>query len=221
MVGGGGPTVKGIALLAAPPLRMTTTGPVLAPVGTGATMLVELQLVGVAGAPLNKTAPVPWLAPKLDPLMVTDVPTGPTEGLKFVMFGDGVTVKLTPLLVTLPTVTTTLPVVAPVGTLVTMLVSLQLVPRTGIPLKVIELNPLVAPKLDPLIVNDVPTGPDEGVKLVMNGKTVNGTGLLAKPPTVTTTLPDTVPAGTGATMLVALQLVGVASVPLKPTVLVP
>jgi hypothetical protein len=99
---------------------------------------------------------------------------------------------------------------------------LQLVATTGIVLNVIELNPLVAPKLDPLIVNDVPTGPDEGFRPVMTGKTVNGTKLLlATPPTVTTTLPDTVPAGTGATMLVALQLVGVATVPLKLTVLVP
>jgi hypothetical protein len=164
---------------------------------------------------------LPWLAPKLDPLIVTDVPTGPTDGLKFVIVGDGVTVKFIPLLATLPTVTTTLPVVAPVGTLVAMLVSLQLVAVSGIVLKVIELNPNVAPKLDPFIVNDVPTGPDEGFRLVMTGKTVNGTGLLAKPPTVTTTLPDTVPAGTGATMLVALQLEGVASVPLNVTVLVP
>jgi hypothetical protein len=197
MFGGGGPTVKGIPLLAAPPLRITMTGPVLAPAGTGATMLVEPQLVGVTGVPLNKTVPVSWLAPKLDPLIVTDVPTGPAEGLKFVMFGDGVTVKLTPLLAKPPTLTTTFPGVAPVGTLVTMLVSLQLVATTGIVLKVIELNPLVAPKLDPFIVNDVPTGPDEGLRLEMTGKTVNGTKLLlATPPTVTTTLPDTVPAGT-------------------------
>jgi len=185
-------------------------------------MLVALQLDGVAGAPLNKTLLLPWVAPKLDPLIVTDVPTGPTEGLKFVMFGEGVTVKLTPLLVKPPAVTTTLPVVAPVGTLLTILVSPQFVATTGMVLKEIELNPLVAPKLDPFIVNGVPTGPDEGFKLVMTGKTVNGTKLLlATPPTVTTTLPDTVPAGTGATMLVALQPVGVASVPLNVIVLVP
>jgi hypothetical protein len=138
-------------------------------------MLVGLQLVGVAGAPLNRTVLLPWVGPKLDPLIVTGTPIGPEEGLKFVIAGDGVTVKLTPLLGKLPTVTTTLPVVAPVGTLVTMLVSLQLVATTGIPLKVIELDPLVGPKLDPLIVKNVPTGPDERLKLVMTGKTVNGT----------------------------------------------
>jgi hypothetical protein len=38
---------------------------------------------------------------------------------------------------------------------------------------------------------------------------------------VTTTLPVVVPVGTVATMLVALQLVGAAVVPLKVTLLVP
>ena len=45
--------------------------------------------------------------------------------------------------------------------------------------------------------------------------------LLACPPTVTTTLPVVAPVGTGATIEVALQLVGVATVPLKVTVLLP
>jgi hypothetical protein len=43
--------------------------------------------------------------------------------------------------------------------------------------------------------------------------------LLCTPLTVTITLPVVAPAGTGATMLVALQLVGVAAAPLKVTVL--
>jgi hypothetical protein len=175
MLGDDDPTVKVAPLLTAPPPRVTKTRPVLANVGTGATMLVGLQLVGVAGAPLNRTLLLPWVGPKLDPLIVTGTPIGPVEGLKFVMVGDGVTVKLTPLLGKLPTVTTTFPVVAPVGTLVTMLESLQLVATTRIPLKVIELDPLVGPKLDPFIVKNVPTGPEERFKLVMTGKTVNGT----------------------------------------------
>jgi hypothetical protein len=45
--------------------------------------------------------------------------------------------------------------------------------------------------------------------------------MLATPPTVTTTLPVVAANGTGTVMLVALQLVGVASVPLNVTVLVP
>ena len=40
-------------------------------------MLVALQLVGVASAPLKLTVPVPCAEPKLVPLMVTEVPTIP------------------------------------------------------------------------------------------------------------------------------------------------
>jgi hypothetical protein len=50
---------------------------------------------------------------------------------------------------------------------------------------------------------------------------VNATPLLATPPTVTTTFPVVAALGTGTTMLVALQPVGVAAVPLKVTVLDP
>jgi hypothetical protein len=134
------------------------------------------------------------------------------------------TVKLTPLLATPPTVTTTLPVVAPAGTGTVMLVALQLVGVPAVPLNVTVLVPCVAPKFAPLIVTDVPTAPVLGFKLVMLGPgtvTVKLTPLLAAPPTVTTTLPVVAPAGTGATMLVALQLVGTAAMPLNVTVLVP
>lgn len=51
--------------------------------------------------------------------------------------------------------------------------------------------------------------------------TVKFTPLLATPPTVTTTLPVVAPVGAGATILVVLQLVGVAVLPLNLTVLVP
>src|SRR5438309_10889925 len=106
------------------PPAMTISLPVVAPAGTGATMLVALQLVGVAPIPLNVTVLVPWFAPKLAPVTVTDVPRTPDVGLSPVMFGGGtVTVKFTPLLATPPTVTTTFPVVAPLGTGATMLVA--------------------------------------------------------------------------------------------------
>ncbi len=45
--------------------------------------------------------------------------------------------------------------------------------------------------------------------------------MLAAPPTVTTTFPVVAPAGTSTTTLVALQLVGVAVIPLNVAVLVP
>lgn len=77
--------------------------------------------------------------------------------------------------------------------------------------------------MTPEIVTEVPDGPDVGETLVIVGvcDTVNGIPLLATPPTVTTTFPEVAPIGTGTTMLVALQLVGVAGVPLNVTVLVP
>ena len=51
--------------------------------------------------------------------------------------------------------------------------------------------------------------------------TVKLTPLLAMPPTLTTTFPVVAPLGTFATILVALQLITVAAVWLKVTVLVP
>ena len=67
----------------------------------------------------------------------------------------------------------------------------------------------------PVIVTEVPTGPDVGARLVMVGvgSTVNVIPLLATPLTVTTTGPVVALAGTGTTMDVALQLVGVDVVP--------
>ena len=73
-------------MLGWPPI-VTTTFPVVAPPGTGTTMLVADQLVGVAVVPLNVTALVPLVAPKFDPVIVTDVPTGPLDGATLVTLG--------------------------------------------------------------------------------------------------------------------------------------
>jgi hypothetical protein len=59
----------------------------VAPLGTGTTMLVALQLVGVPAIPLNVTVLDPCVEPKLAPVIVTDVPTGPDVGDKLVMTG--------------------------------------------------------------------------------------------------------------------------------------
>jgi hypothetical protein len=70
-------------------------------------------------------------------------------------------VKGDPLLACPPTVTTTLPVVAPAGTVTVMLVVLQeLAVPAGVPLKVTVLVPCVAPKFVPVMVIDVPTAPE-------------------------------------------------------------
>lgn len=104
------------------------------------------------------------------PEIVTEVPIGPEVGLKLVMLGGGiVTVNKMPLLDCPATVTTTLPVVAPLGTGTEMLVALQLVGAAVVPLKVTVLVPCEAPKFEPLIVTEVPTRPELGFKLVILG----------------------------------------------------
>ena len=186
-------------------------------------MLVELQLAGEAGVPLKLTVLVPCEEPKLEPEIVTRVPIGPETGLRPEMFGGGgVTEKFTPLLATPPTVTTTFPVVAAAGTGAVMLEALQAVGDASVPLKVTVLVPCVVPKFAPAMVTAVPTAPEEGVKLVMlggGGVTVKLIPLLDMPATVTRTLPVVADVGTGTTMLLEVQLVGDATVPLKLTVL--
>src|SRR5882762_1721538 len=125
------------------PPTETTTFPLVAPAGTGATMRVSDQLVVRAATPLNssKLDLVPTVGPKFVPFTLTTVPMGPALGLTLLMLGGGVTVNGSPLLGVPPTLTTTFPVVAPVGTDVSMLVSLQEVAVAGVPPKVIVLDP--------------------------------------------------------------------------------
>jgi hypothetical protein len=163
IAGAGRVTVKLTPLLAVPP-AVTTTFPLAAPVGTGTTMLVAFQLVGVPVVPLKVTVLAPCVAPKFVPVIVTAVPTIPVVGFKLVMFGaEAVTVKLAPALATPPTVTTTFPVAAPVGTGTVILPALQTVGTPAVPLNVTVLDPCVAPKFEPVIVTEVPTAPELGV----------------------------------------------------------
>ncbi len=205
------------------PLAFTTTFPVVAPEGTVATMLLALQLVTVAVVPLNLTVPLPCDEPKFVPAMVTEAPTAPEVGDRLMMLGVGSTVKLFPLLSTPLACTTTFPVVAPVGTVTTMLLGPQVVTLAVVPLNLTVLVPWVEPKFDPAIVTEAPTAPAVGVKLVILGAatTVKLFPLLATPDTVTTTFPVVAPEGTVATMLLAPQVVTLAVVPLNLTVLVP
>ncbi len=165
---GGTTIVKFTPLLARPP-TVTTTLPVVAPAGTGTAMLVALQLAWAAVVPLNVTALVPCEVPKFAPAIVTDVPTVPEFGAKLVMLGGTRTVKLTPLLDTPATVTTTLPVVALVGTGTAMPVALQLVGIAVVPLNVTALDPWVAPKFEPVMTTAVPTTPEVGFKFEIVG----------------------------------------------------
>jgi len=83
---GVGIIVKVMPLLGTPP-TVTTTGPVVAPTGTMAMMLVALQFDTVAGVLLNATVLDPIDAPKFVPVIVIDAPTAPVVWLRLVMFG--------------------------------------------------------------------------------------------------------------------------------------
>jgi len=111
-------TVKLKPLLASP-TTVTTMFPVVAPDGTGTTMLVMLQLLGVAATPLNLSVLLPCEEPKFEPEIVTIAPGIPEEGETLEITGVGAepTVNGNALL-TNPSnvVKTTGPVVAPVGT---------------------------------------------------------------------------------------------------------
>ena len=60
----------------------------LAPAGTKTTIDVALQLlIDVAAVPLNVTVLVPCVAPKLEPLIVTEAPAGPEPGETLLITG--------------------------------------------------------------------------------------------------------------------------------------
>src|SRR5260221_5039770 len=202
MILGAAVTVKATPLLATPE-TVTTMIPVVAPFGTGATIFVDVQLVGGAGVPLNVTVLVPWVDPKFVPVIVKAVPIEPDVGERLVMLGAVTTVKITPLLATPETVTTTFPVVAPDGTHATMLVALQLVAVAAMPPNLTVLGPCVVPKFVPASVTQIPTIPEVGFRLVMLGVavTVNDTLLLGTPETLTTTFPLVAPGGTNTAIL--------------------
>jgi hypothetical protein len=66
---------------------VATTLPLLAPAGTGATMLVDDHDVGAAETPLNVTLLPLDDAPKFEPEIVTTVPAVPLDGERLEMLG--------------------------------------------------------------------------------------------------------------------------------------
>src|SRR5437667_10144983 len=137
---GAGTTVKLTPLLANP-LALATRFPVVAPLGTVVVMLVALQVPTVAVAPVKTTVPVPCVAPKFVPVMVTVAPTAPVVTDRPDMLGAATTVKFTPLLAWLDTVTTTFPELAPLGTVTTMLDAPHEVTDAAVPLNLTVLPP--------------------------------------------------------------------------------
>lgn len=101
--------------------------------------------------------------------MVTTEPTAPVLGARLLMLGAGVTVNVDPLLGCPPTVTTTDPVVAPVGTGAVIDVALQAVGVELTPLKLTVLLPCGVRKFVPAITTEVATAPVFGVRLVIVG----------------------------------------------------
>jgi hypothetical protein len=108
-------TVKVPELCTVPFGVVTEIGPVVAPEGTVAVICVPAAFtLNPADAPLNLTADASW---RFVPLIVTDVPTGPLVGLKLLMVGPDVTMKLLPVCAVPSGVVTEIgPVVAPDGT---------------------------------------------------------------------------------------------------------
>src|SRR4051812_18635381 len=135
------------------------------------------------------------------------------------MLAVGNTVKLLPLLLIPATLTTTLPVVAPEGTLTAMLVPFHDVAVAMVPLNFTVLVPCVPPKLVPVMVTGADTAPDVTERLVMLGGTVKLIPLLDTPPITTVTGPVVAPTGTVTpTLVFAHEPYVIAEVPLKLTV---
>jgi hypothetical protein len=159
-------TVNGSALLAIPP-TVTTRFPVVAPFGTGTETLVALQFVGIPTVPLNATVLAPRVAPKLTPVIVTEVPNVPEVRDRLRTVGACDTVNRTALLASPPAVTTTFPEVAPLGTGTTIRVALQYVAVPVVPLNVTV--PGLEPKLSPAIVTSAVGTATFGDKLATEG----------------------------------------------------
>jgi hypothetical protein len=210
MVGlGGVVTSKFLELVAVPPGVVTRILPSAAPDGTVAVILVEEFTVNEAEALLNVTL---LTLTKLVPLIVTEVPTGPELGEKELIVGAGGEVTSKPLeLVAVPpgVVTRILPSVAPEGTVAVIFVEEFTVKDAetllNVTAEVVKPLPL---KLVPLMVTEVPTGPEAGEKELIVGDgmevvTVKLDRLEPVPPDAVTLIgPDVAPEGTVAVILV-------------------
>ncbi len=193
---GGLMSVKLPVLLAVPAEVVTLIGPLVAPVGTVAVIVVAEPTVKLALAPLNSTA----LAPvKFVPLIETLVPAGPLVGVKLEMVGGLMTVKLSVLLAVPAEVVTLIgPLVTPDGTVAVIALAEFTVKLALVPLNCTALAPV---KFAPLMVTVVPTPPLAGEKLLIvgAGMTVKLLPLLAVPPAVVMLIdPLVAPAGTVA-----------------------
>jgi hypothetical protein len=217
---GDGNTVKLDELVPATPFTVTDTGPEVTPAGTTAVRLVVVDVLTVAITPLNLTVLLAGVELKFVPVIVITAPMAALVGVKLVIVGVG-TVKLVELVPVIPfTVMDIGPVVAPNGTEVVILVVVELVTTADIPLNVTVFSEGVLLKLVPVIVTATPKPPLFGVKLVMDGvpNTVKLEALDTVTPLSDTEMgPDPAPEGTVVVMVVDVNEVTTASVPLNST----
>ncbi len=167
-------TVKFVELVAVPFGFVTEIGPVIAPDGTVALMDVDELIVNVADVFLNFTSVTSQVLAggaqlKFVPVIVTKVPAGPLPGVKEVMVGAPaiVTVKFVELVAVPPKVVTEIgPVVAPTGTVVVIVVEEFVVNAAG---AFLNFTPVTSTKFVPVMMTDVPTGPEVGENDVIVG----------------------------------------------------
>ncbi len=210
---GVGRTVKLVELKTVTPLVVTDIFPVDVPEGTMAVMADAVDDNTVAETPLNDTR---GEALKLLPLIVMVAPSAPLAGVKPEIAGVGNTRKLDPLLIVIPfTVIEIGPVFAPTGTEVAILDVVSEVTVAVVPLK--DTTGMVI-KFVPEIVTAVLTAPLVGLNPVMVGvgNTVKiDPEVMVTPLTVIDIAPVDAPTGTAVAIVVVVNEVTAAVVPLN------
>lgn len=172
-------TIKSSALVAALLLPATDTEilPVVAPDGTITVKVVAVLDITTAGTPLNVTMLLEGVVLKFVPVIITVVPIGPEVEVKLIMVGGMrvLTVKFEALNKTEhPIIISSGPEVAPGGIVTVNVVGVEAVIVAGKPLILTRLLKGVM-KSVPVMVTEVPTGPDVGANEVIVGGEIEPT----------------------------------------------
>jgi hypothetical protein len=153
-------------LVAAPPGVVILITPVFAVVGTKTVADVAVTAEGTAVAPpvkVTSVAPVRFV-----PVITTLVPLGPVVGVKEVMVGAGIKVKLDVLVAVPPGVLISMaPVSAPVGT--TTVADVAVIDEGTAVAPPVNVTNVAPVRFVPLITTFVPLGPVVGVKDLIVG----------------------------------------------------
>lgn len=216
-------TVKSKTLHTVTPFTVTQILPEVAPAGTLVTMDVVLAASTTATVPLKVRMSSNSSESKLSPVIFTVASTRPLVGLKLVICGVGITIKLVALVMVTPlTLIVILPVDAPTGTITVILVGVDPVTIAATSLNFTIFSESVSLKLVPAIVTIAPAAPLKGLKSVIVGVgiTVKSEALVTVIPfKVKEILPVVAPDGTVVIILVEVEPVTIAGVPLNITAL--